>query len=256
MDLRAGGRDIVQARIHRTPSVIRQIYVETSSHLTPVGSSGTGMLIDANAIHLLAVEGGGVDDATDTLRRVERGSGQSTVIYNVNRERAREGNLFPGGVIFRTQTSAGVGTLKEWRNGTVSDVAAQPGTVRVELPYAIWSSLSAAPIRRELTTGTNVTLPAVGTASDVAPNGDVAFWSSDPYEIHLFQGGSVTQLTNDGDGSLGNILPSPMGSTSCMPGRRSSLLPVPPPSGFLIQPARLSWPRMSPVTSFPALSTR
>ncbi len=206
-NLRAGGRDVVQGRIHRTPSVIRRVYVETSSHLTPVASSGTGTLIDASAIHLLAVEGGGVDDATDTLRRVERGSGQSTVIYNVNRERAREGSLFPGGVIFLTQASAGGGTLKEWRNGTVSDLQTQPGPLKVALPYAIWSSLSAAPIRRELNTGTNVTLPAVGTASDVAPNGDVALWSSAPYEVHLFQDGSATQLTNDGDGTLGNVFP-------------------------------------------------
>jgi carboxypeptidase family protein len=208
VDLRAGGRDIVQDRIHRTTGVLRTVYVDASPHLTPVASSGTGTLIDANATDLLTVDGfrfNGSD--TDTLRLVNRVSGQSTVLHNVLHEQARVGALFPGGAIFFTRSQP-VGSVREWRNGTSSVLAIEvsDGSLKVNGPYAIWSS-SGGLIQRELTTGTNVTVIGGPTGGDVAATGEVAWSSSSPYEIFLFQGGMNTQLTNDGDGEFANTSP-------------------------------------------------
>jgi hypothetical protein len=208
VDLRAGGRDIVQDRIHRTPSVIRTVYVDASPHLTPVASGESGTLIDANEDDLLLLDGGSFQGTpTDTLRLVDRASGQSTVIHNVLHEMARAGALFPGGAIFFTRSQL-IGSVREWRNGASSVLATgvSEGTFKVKGPYAIWSS-SGGLIRRQLTTGTNVTVIDGSANGDVAATGEVVWGSSSPYEIFLFQGGMNIQLTDDGDGEFGNTSP-------------------------------------------------
>lgn len=210
VDLRAGGMDVVQDRIHRTPSVIRTVYVDASPHLSPVASSGDGTLTDANATDLLVVDGGDLESSvpTDTLRLVDRASGQSTVLYSVLHERAREGALFPGGVIFHTRGDDVVGTLREWRNGALSVLASGVSEVgfKVKGPYAVWSG-SGETIRRQLPSGTNVTVIPGGPVSDVAATGEVVYSSSQPYEVFLFDGSMATQLTTDGGGEVGNTAP-------------------------------------------------
>jgi carboxypeptidase family protein len=205
VDLRAGGADVVQDRIHRTPGVVRTVYVDASPGLTAVANAGSGTIIDANADDLVVVGGGDVNSSlpTDTLRLVDRASGQSTVIHSVLRERAREGFLFPGGAIF-----IAAGSVREWRNGASSVVGTEAfeGSLKVEGSFAIWSS-SGGVLRRELTAGTNVTVVNGPTNADVAPSGEVAWNSGAPYEIFLFQGGMNVQFTDDGGGELGNTSP-------------------------------------------------
>ena len=41
----------------------------------------------------------------------------------------------------------------------------------------------------------------------VAASGEVTFWTSNPYEIFIHDGSMAVQLTDDGDGDLGNIYP-------------------------------------------------
>jgi hypothetical protein len=76
---------------------------------------------------------------------------------------------------------------------------------QVEGTFAIWSSADGL-TRRDLTAVTNVTLTGA-TQGDVAATGEVAWASSLPYEIFLFEGGASTQLTDDGGGELGNTAP-------------------------------------------------
>lgn len=233
VDLRAGGRDVVQDRIHRTTGVIRTVYVDASAHLTPVATSGTGTLIDASATDLLTVDGGRLEGtATDTLRLVDRGSGQSTVIHNVPQQQAREGALFPRGAIFLTRGPGVFGTLKEWRDGALRELATDVVFFKARGPYAIWWTAQDGLIRRELTSGTNLTVPNAGgnTNSDVAATGEVATWSSNPYEIFFFDGGMSIQLTNDGDGEVANTYPVTDGIHVVY--RRQALPPVGAPASI------------------------
>jgi CarboxypepD_reg-like domain len=202
VQLRAAGRDRVQSRIPRVSSLVRRVYVDASPDLAPVASAGSGTLLDATATQLLSVDGNAdVGLPTDTLRLIDRGTGQSTVIYNALRERAREGALFPGGVIFLTQGEF-TGVVREWRNGALSELATGGG-LTVKSPFAIWSTTDAL-IRRELTSGTNVTVIQGQPRADVAPNGDVAWGGED---IFLFRDGSNTQLTNNGGDGFVNTFP-------------------------------------------------
>jgi Carboxypeptidase regulatory-like domain len=203
----ARGADFVQDRIPRNVGVARTVYVDASPQLDSVASSGTGILIDANATHLLAFDGSTISgQPTDTLRRVDRGSGHSTVIHSVLHERARAGALFTGGVIFFSGSHPN--SIREWRNGISSIIGTEASelSLKVEEPYAIWSSSSGV-VRRQLTTGTNVTVVNGPTHADVAANGDVVWNSGIPYEIFLFRDGTNTQLTNDGGGEFGNSAP-------------------------------------------------
>jgi hypothetical protein len=191
VQLRAAGRDRVQSRIPRVSQQHRSVYVDASPQLAPVATSGSGTLIDASATRLLAVDGLDIDNpGTDTLRVVERASGQSTV-------------LFPGGAIFITSDG-----LKEWRNGIVSDLATALSFFKTKGTFALWWAQSDGLVRRELTGGTNLSVPGAGnTNDDVAVTGEVAYWSSDPYEIFFHDGAGAEQLTSDGDGDFANTYP-------------------------------------------------
>jgi hypothetical protein len=204
VDLRAGGRDVVQDRVHRTPSVIRTVYVDASPHLSPQASAASGTLIDANSTDLLVVGRGG----TDTLRLVDRVSGQNTVIYSAATHQILEGALFPGGAIFLTR-GGGVSSLREWRNGALSELATQVVSFKAKAPYAIWWEPQDRLVRRDLVGGTNVIVPDGGanTDNDVAATGEVATWVTAPYEILFFDGSTTTQLTDDGDGDFANSAP-------------------------------------------------
>jgi hypothetical protein len=97
--------------------------------------------------------------------------------------------------------------MREWRNCTSSVISTGVNEFgfEVEGPFAIWTS-SDGLIRRDLTTGTNVTVTG-STSGDMAPTSEVVWASSSPYEIFLFEDGANTQLTNDGGGELGNTAP-------------------------------------------------
>ena len=224
--LRAAGRDVVQARIPRVSQVLRNVFVDATPGLVEVASAGSGTLIDASATHLLAVEGGAFESqATDTLRRVDRASGQGTVLHDVPQVKAREGWLFPGGAIFRTQNASLASMVKEFRDGTVSDLASEVVFFKVKNPFAIWGEQSNGLVRRNLTTGTDLIVGGAGnTNDDVAVSGEVAFWTSDPYEIFLHDGSSAVQLTDDGDGDFANTYPVTDGIHVVY--RRASVPPV------------------------------
>jgi len=231
VELRAIGADALRPdTIPHATSKVRTVYVDASDHLTRVAGGGTGTLIDASATHLLTVDGFRFDGLdTDTLRLVDRGSGQSTVIHAVPREKARQGALFPGGVIFLTGETEE--TLREWRNGTPSVLATEVVSFKAKRPYAIWWTAQDGLIRRELTSGTNVSVPgAANTGNDVAITGEVAFWNSTPYEIFFFDGDMTTQLTNDGGGSIANSYPVTDGINVVY---RRQALPAAPPDASI-----------------------
>ncbi len=187
----------------------RTVYVDDSPHLTSVATSGTGRLLDANATHLLTVDGGRLDSlGTDTLRLVERASGQSTVLHDASGQTTRQGALFSGGAIFVVDHPAQGSSLKEWRNGALRVLATEATFFKAKGSYAIWTTQGRL-FRRDLTGGTAVPVASGVPARDhdVAATGEVAWWSSSPYEIHLFRDGASEQLTDDGNGTLRNTLP-------------------------------------------------
>lgn len=189
--------------------VARTVYVDDGPNLTPVASSGTGYLLDASATHLLAVDGGRLDSlGTDTLRLVDRTSGQSRVLHESPGQTTRQAVLFPGGVIFVVNDPLEGSSLMEWRNGASTVLETGVTYFRASGAYAIWTARGRL-FRRELTSGTTVTIADGVPANDhdVASTGEVAWWSSEPYEIHLFHNGASEQLTADGDGALRNVLP-------------------------------------------------
>jgi Carboxypeptidase regulatory-like domain len=204
VDLRAGGRDVVQDRIHRTPSVTRTVYVDATPGLTAVATSGSGTLIDADAVALLAVDGQSDGFPAGALRIVDRVSGQSTVIHDQLPELARAGALFPGGAIFFTRGDVS-GSMWEWRNGTSSVISTgvSETSFEVEGSFAIWTS-SDGLIRRDVTSGTNVNVVSGNTNGDVAATGEVVWAGRD---VFLFEDGINTQLTSDGGDELGNVSP-------------------------------------------------
>jgi hypothetical protein len=200
----------VQSRIPRVSGVIRSIYVDASPKLTAVASAGSGTLLDANATDFLVLDGGSLENSlvTDTLRLVHRASGQSTVLYSALQEQAREGALFANGAIFLTREAAQGQTVREWRNGSLSTLAAEVVSFKAKVPFAIWWAPPDGLTRRDLSSGTSLTIPGAGnTRNDVAATGEVAYWSSNPYEIFLHDGGTATQLTDDGDGDFANTYP-------------------------------------------------
>lgn len=198
----ARGADFVQDRIPRNVGVARTVYVDASPGLTPVGTSGSGILVDANAGALLAVDGEQDGFPAGALRIVDRASGQSTVVHDAAPEPARDGALFPAGAIFLTGPP---GSIRESRNGTSSVLATGLSgfLFEVEGPFAIWASTDEL-TRRDLNSGTSVTVTPGPTFGDVAPTGEVA-WAAE--EIFLFEDGVNTQLTNDGDGEFRNTAP-------------------------------------------------
>ena len=176
--------------------VRRSIYVETSPQLQEVVTVG-GPILDVSPDSVLFVDD---SSGVTTLRFLVRSAGATTVVSNENGKNYDEGFLTPAGAIFITNDRI----LRDWRNGTIVGVTQfgeGPGEFTVAGQYAIWHTLRAfaSPAglqRRDLTTGTNLTISGVGRQGDVAENGDVVYNDRDrDGTIYRFRGGISVQIS-------------------------------------------------------------
>jgi hypothetical protein len=89
--------------------------------------------------------------------------------------------------------------LVDWRDGPLLELGQLNGanSLIVAGRWAIWSQRTNL-TRRDLVTGSNtlVATDAGNWRNDVAPNGDVAYWS-DQYQIFRYRNGGVSQFTKD-----------------------------------------------------------
>jgi hypothetical protein len=145
------------------------------------------------------------------VRDVASGTDE-TVPMRADREvGSREGRLTDYGVLFTVQPTGGTlvdSELDEWRPGDTTPAMIEDdsnGFFDDDGNYAIWhtgGNQGPELIRRDLTTGTNITvaLDTGNTENDVAPNGDVVYWTSPtsvtPYTVYRWRLGVTTKLSN------------------------------------------------------------
>ena len=199
VELRAEGTDASQ----QLAQVSTKVYVDGSPHLIPVTNAGRGILLDADATRLLALDSLGT---TDTLRVVNRASQASSVAFTqADPLFFQSAALTPAGAIFMATTAlATQPLLVEWRGATL-DILSEDQNLEgltVRNGFALWNtgdSHTPILIRRDLAARTNVTVSnnAGDNTNDVAPNGDVVYWSND-FDIFSWHAGTTTPLTSDG----------------------------------------------------------
>ncbi|HEX8065669.1 MAG TPA: Ig-like domain-containing protein [Thermoleophilaceae bacterium] len=119
------------------------------------------------------------------------------------------GFLTPYGVVIATSEPPGVGALYEWRDGTLTRLGALSGLqLKAAGSYVLWGNQdsSLAPLflhRRDLATGTTIDLGSGlsggqhdayddWSGSDLAANGDVAWWRSDG--IYRYRAGVAERM--------------------------------------------------------------
>ena len=167
-----GGRD----RAGQLDSVVRTVFVETGTTLTPVAEGGPGTIVDATSDRLLVVNSAG---AADTVTIVDRAGGGRTVVFVPDTAALRVQGiaaLGPRGALF----VVGPWTredLKEWRDGAL--LTLWPGVAfrsfRVVGDYAIWNA-GGNLYRHNVATGVTVNVGSTNSdENDVATNGDVVF---------------------------------------------------------------------------------
>lgn len=181
---------------------VREVYLEPSPALMAIDSvSGEVFDVgDDRILHLDSSSGYGV------LKIYDRASGTDVVIMDDSTRRPESGFLTPVGVLFEAR----VGRIQvhEWRNGLLTEHGDfTPSTsLNVAGNYAAWNNFFAL-TRYDIGTGveTTVTTDAGAGHNDVAPNGDVVYWSSDG--IFRYRAGQTTKLTSDDDGADSNRYP-------------------------------------------------
>jgi PKD domain len=188
----------------------------SASFTTVVDLSDEGVIIDATPETILwhPPDAGPLtvrDPATDPTADVE-------LPMPPGRELGYNAVLFDEGVLFTTHTA---GTqldpqLHEWRADDPTAVTSlgaidSESSLEVAGNYAIWTSRDPArPLndprwtltRRDLAAETNAQVaPAVGnTDNDVAPDGDVVYWTYPDYDVKKWDGATTTQLSDATDG--------------------------------------------------------
>jgi hypothetical protein len=178
-------------------STQRSVFVESSTRLTEIATVG-GPVWDVDAGRLLYID---ESSGNRVLKIRDRASGNDATVMGAPDNVPQVGYLIPGGALFSGQSGDILTTMVyEWRDGSLLNLGHldSPNSLTVAGRWAIWSerwNLT----RRDLVTGSNtlVATDAANVDNDVAPNGDVAYWSVGGYQVFRYRNGATTQLTND-----------------------------------------------------------
>jgi hypothetical protein len=176
-------------------------YVESSSALVLLDSAGSEVL-DADSTRTLYIGPGGL-----WMRDRVAGTRDSAVVP-ISRIMGR---LHPQGAIVIDGNT--FGHVYDWRLGALQDLgmANSSKSLHVAGSWAIWNQGTTL-FRRDLLSGSTITVDtAAGNINnDVAPNGDVVWWSgtgADAYDIYRYRAGAVTRITADPDAVHRNTYP-------------------------------------------------
>jgi hypothetical protein len=176
------------------------VWVETSSHLQPIGT------VEGN---LLAVSGTRLLWSTGSTVGIRQG-GTSEIISTIVEGTPQVGLSFltPVGALFATAVNAApYSKLYLWSNGSLTTkaltalttLAASGNYVIYNLPPGGNGTL----YRTDVTSGTEIKIDttASNAYNSVSDNGDVAFWAP-PGEIIRYRNGTKTSVTSDGGSAL------------------------------------------------------
>ena len=216
----------------QTTTVARDVYVEASSAWTgPV--HGPGVLLDADAGRLLAAGAGRVLLQT-------RSTGAVQTIFEQGGIEFPEGYLTARGAIFVERSSHLLRRVRDWRDGVLTTFESDFVTMfKVKGDWALWHQENNKLIRRDLRAGTNLQVSRIAgnVDNDVAPNGDVVFWTNGTYDVFRYRGDTATALTTTAD-PLWNVHPLTDGThvvyrkqDPCCGGQRYRLMMMGPTGG-------------------------
>ncbi|HEV7586997.1 MAG TPA: Ig-like domain-containing protein [Longimicrobium sp.] len=134
-----------------------------------------------------------LSNGTDLTATVSPGTGQ---LYAVR------GYLYDGGALLRTQT----GQFYLWHDdGSLTPLGVGEGLPSVEGDWAAWRANAGDIVRIHLSTGSIVHIAAANaTQIDVGADGDVV-WLENGFAPWVYRDGTATQVTTQGDGSVGAI---------------------------------------------------
>jgi hypothetical protein len=194
----------------------RIVVVESTPGLSQVAAAGSGFVVDADADRLLVVNPGVFGIGYDTLRLVDRSSGDADTVFTADSTLIQEARLTPTGAIFVTKPLNGRRALRELRNGSLIVVSSPISfdSLYVDGPFAVWTEEVAfntrQVVRRDLLAGTNVVIPQPTAdvpldEGDPAPDGDVAV--SGKGDVFRFSGGSIDRLTQHPESGPYNFHP-------------------------------------------------
>jgi hypothetical protein len=135
------------------------------------------------------------------LQIKDRGTGDLTPIPYVMDQYNNCGYVSPHGAVFDVSQypDYGIRDLWEFRDGSLIPLGGLHSSYKVRGRWLIWSDPARALLRRDLDTGTTVTVASgVNTDNDVDKNGNVVYSSGSPeFDIYRFDGTTNTQLTSD-----------------------------------------------------------
>ena len=197
--------------IGQSVSQTRTVFGENSSHLTAIDSVG-GNIQDISvdrllfAIGVFSAQQSGVPVIHNRLTATEDTVTGALLTIGLNGHAF--GYLTPSGAILsHLSTDATPSTLTEWRNRTPVSLGVinSASSLVVRGNFAAWTSPTGAGvpftlIRRDLIGGSNliVNTNSGNIGNDLDANGDVYYWTLDPYLIYRFHAGTSTQLSHQG----------------------------------------------------------
>lgn len=174
----------------------RGVFVEMSPVLVDV-EQDEGEIWDVDARSMLVFRSG---MPTGTLVLRDRVTGGETVVLADSRKVPQYGFLTPRGALFVTQSGDVLtSVLYEWRDGVLIALGHPDSAqwLRVVGDYAVWSEGTRL-FRHRVSDGATIEVAqdAGNTDQDVAPSGDVVYWSMG-YQIVQYHDGITTTLTSD-----------------------------------------------------------
>jgi hypothetical protein len=170
-----------------------RIYVVSASSIVRVDSGGS-LAMDADSTRLLFA------DAYRNVWINQRPGGTRTLIRaDSTFDYEPYGWLYPLGALFSLYENMDV---YDWRAGVLTDLGSS--YLDVAGNWAIHGNGFGRIVRRDLATGTEVTVTSSGIPGDVADNGDVV-WSNG--NVYRYRDGVATQLTSDGGTGRFNVYP-------------------------------------------------
>src|SRR4051812_14344826 len=137
--------------------------------------------------------------ADQHLQIFDVAGGETTTIPLPEDRRTGGGQLFDGGaLVVLTKDVFPYHEIAEFRDGqlTVLGNLNSASSIKVAGQYAIWSDDKTL-YRRNLATQTStvVATDAGNTDNDIAANGDVVYWTSNPYVIRRWRDGTSVQMS-------------------------------------------------------------
>ncbi len=200
-------------------TALRFVHVDSSARLHEF-QEVTGRIVDAQPDRILFL-----DQSGTFLKIRDIATAADTDLPATPGKKPGKSFLTPRGAIFSAFGATVVdSTVYEWQDGNLLTHTHPDSESSLEVTgaYAIWTGPRETDrtgptylFRRDILAGTTTEVPFVevgNNSNDVDEDGTVAFWSSNPYNIHRYNGG-LQQVTNS-NGSLWYTYPLLDGSST------------------------------------------